>query len=77
MTSEYVEGREAEMAEHGTGGPVRRLVHAVLRREADGPPPWTSACGKEVADIRGSWDPDRGFGEAEVACPACLSRLGA
>jgi hypothetical protein len=73
MASEYVQGREADAG----AGRVRRLVHAVLRRGADGPPPWTAACGTEVAELRGSWDPRRGFGEAEQACPACLSRLGA
>ena len=73
MASEYVEGREAGI---GTGL-ARRLVHAVLRRIADGPPPWRAACGAEVNDVRGSWDPHRALGAAEAACPACLSRLAA
>ena len=72
MASEYVEGREA-----GAGGAVRRLVHAVLRREADGSPPWKAACGAEVSDLRGTWDPNRALGEAEEICPSCLSRLAA
>jgi hypothetical protein len=75
MTSEYVQGREAGAA--ASEGGFRRLVHAVLRREADGPPPWTAACGTEVADVRGTWDPHRELARDEVACPSCLSRLAA
>jgi hypothetical protein len=82
MTSEYVQGREAgagsaQAGGEGTGGGLRRLVHAVLRRDADGPPPWTAACGAQVAEVRGNWDPERQLGWAEAACPACLSRLAA
>jgi hypothetical protein len=80
MTSEYVQGREAGAGSTpvgGDGGGLRRLVHAVLRRDADGPPPWTAACGAEVAEVRSSWDPDRELGRYEVACPSCLSRLAA
>jgi hypothetical protein len=75
MASEYVQGREAEAGSGQAGGVLRRLVHAVLRRDADGPPPWTAACGQEVAEVRGTWDPDRELGRYEVACPSCLSRL--
>jgi hypothetical protein len=82
MTSEYVAGREADTGAGsapggGAGGAVRRLVHAVLRRDADGPPPWTAACGAEVVEVRGTWDPHRELGRDEAACPSCLSRLGA
>ena len=75
MTSEYVQGREAGSAQ--AGGGLRRLVHAVLRHDADGPPPWTAACGTEVAEVRSTWDPERELGRDEVACPSCLSRLAA
>jgi hypothetical protein len=82
MASEYVQGREAaaesgQAGGDGTAGGLRRLVHAVLRRDADGPPPWTAACGAEVAEVRGTWDPERELGRLEVACPSCLSRLAA
>jgi hypothetical protein len=77
MTSEYVQGREAGAASGRAEGGLRRLVHAVLRRDADGPPPWTAACGAEVAEIRGSWDPHGALGRHEIACPSCLSRLAA
>jgi hypothetical protein len=78
MTTEYVQGRAPEGGSaSGPEGPIRRLVHAVLRRDADGPPPWTAACGAEVAELRGAWDPARDLGRDEVACPSCLSRLAA
>jgi hypothetical protein len=77
MTSEYVVGREAEpgdTAGQGSGGRLRGALHAVLRRVADGPPPWVAECGTPVAHIQGSWPP-RDEASLEAVCPSCLSRL--
>ncbi len=45
-------------------------AHAVPRETADGPPPWTAACGTPVAVVQGAWHGRRGLGADDV-CPDC------